>query len=735
MKILKDYFLTNLLLQFFLICLAIEISFAAQNFITITERDGQTTQNYPIQIGRPFIKGEINNYPQAIVNGNPVLTQADVKCRWDDGSVKHAILTFLIPSLQAYNSITVTFHNQIDGNTTGYLNKNQMLDTLFNFDAVIELINNATQTASARNMLQSDAFEYWLKGSVVTSVILADHSSSRLFDMGFDSHRSFRPIFHATFWHSLNKVRLRFIGEITNSEVLQDQIYDLNLLLGSTQPITVYSQDNITHYAASRWTKEFWIGSTPSLISIDHNLEYLAETFFLPNYDMTKMVSPFMLLQGYNSLKFGGSDLFSSGDWQKAMSTAGGRPDIGPFPSWTVQWLYTGDILLKEKCFLNADLAAAWPMHFREGNPSKYFDRNKTIFGIAKILSISDRESIFLPYYDYSYTLPEDRVVFVGSYSNGGWIPDRAHQPAPFFPQYVLSGDYWYLEEMMFWASWSAANTNGAAINYGYGRGPTGAEGGISGDVRAQAWCMRNRAQTAFCIPDTMPEKYYFSTLLEDAIAIWEGERSITNTPFYLNSNWNWGNTYRGGNVSPQHHWWKGAENFVQGQIDPAITEKAASTWEQNFMMFALGRTKELGFPANELVNYLSINIIGQLTDPDYNPYFIASYRIPTVKRSTSQFFQTWADLKTGYKVSYVADPITSFNNTLLDADHGYAIIAISSVAMVAEQPGGQDAWSFIQTQALSAVSLNNNPKWAITPRNIFSSIKPSLPTGLRVEP
>src|SRR5689334_16819511 len=87
-------------------------AYAAVNSLTISEKAGVTTTNYPVQIGRPFVKGEISGFPQALVNGTAVSTQADVKQRWNDGSVKHAIVSFLIPTLSSGSTVTVTFRNQ-----------------------------------------------------------------------------------------------------------------------------------------------------------------------------------------------------------------------------------------------------------------------------------------------------------------------------------------------------------------------------------------------------------------------------------------------------------------------------------------------------------------------------------------------------------------------------------------------------------------------------------------------
>src|SRR5436305_2485053 len=99
----------------------------AVHSIEIHETAGAATRNYPVQIGRPFLQGEIAHFPMAILDGAPVFTQADVKQRWPDGSVKHAILSFLIPELKSGAKVKVTFQDQTGGNNTAILDKNLML--------------------------------------------------------------------------------------------------------------------------------------------------------------------------------------------------------------------------------------------------------------------------------------------------------------------------------------------------------------------------------------------------------------------------------------------------------------------------------------------------------------------------------------------------------------------------------------------------------------------------------
>jgi len=96
-------------------CLSTVGAVDPDNVITLKEREGVAVTDVPVQLGRPFARGEIATHPQALVNGTPVLTQADVKSRWEDGSVKHAILAFVVSEIPANGSMEVTFQAQAEG--------------------------------------------------------------------------------------------------------------------------------------------------------------------------------------------------------------------------------------------------------------------------------------------------------------------------------------------------------------------------------------------------------------------------------------------------------------------------------------------------------------------------------------------------------------------------------------------------------------------------------------------
>jgi len=701
------------------------VMFGVTNSLTISEKGGVSTTNYPIQLGRPFVQGEITNYPQAIVNGTAVATQADVKQRWPDGSVKHAILAFLIPQLGANATVAVTFQNQNLGNNTA-LTLAQMQSVNFDFGAEMQLTDGiTTQTASARNMLNAGSYTSWTSGSIGQTVILADHSVARQFDIGFDSNRAFRPIFHATFWPGINKVRVRFIGEIANSESLEDQTYALSLAVGNANRTQVYSKGSFTQSSNTRWTKEFWIGGAPSPIIINQNLNYLRETKFLPYYDTSITLTSAAITQTCNAWQGASKDIGGPGNWMITMPGGGSRPDIGPYPDWVVNYLYSGNSCMRDAAFGNADLAASWPVHFREGKAGKNILRTDAAnagTGVGRVISLSNRPTFSTNFYPNVGTTAADAITPTGPRTNQGWVYDAAHVPEFGSPLYIITGDFWYLEEMWFVTSMDAA-TNYASQ---YERGPTGAEGGLNHtQLRAMAWELRNRVNSAFISPDGSPEKAYFETLINDAIAAEEGVRNITTTSFNGTPIWSFGRRYAAlasetsfgpsGTIPPQHQFTIGSANFNQSAygLDQTVSSKASSLFEMDYMLYVLGRATEMGYPTNALLSWLAPLYTGMLTDPGFNPFMIDNGRVPTV-RADGTFFTSFADLKTAYDSSWQTRTYLSTGGS----GDGYAAYVNAGVSYITAQPNGLAAWNFMRSHfSQGNAALAALPKWALVPR------------------
>lgn len=702
---------------------------ASGNGIVITEQEGKSTANYPVQMGRAFAKGEIATAPAAMVDGTVVATQADVKLRWDDGSVKYAVIAFLIPQLNAGASVKVNFQNQSNPNNTAPT-ATALLAANYDFDAIISLTNGGvTKSASARTMLQNGDFTYWTKGPIATTIILADHSANRKYDLGFDSYKPFRPIYIATFWPAKNAVTVRYIGEIANTESLEDITYNLNLTLGKTSPKGVYTKSNFTHRAQTRWTKEFSLGAVPSKIAINHNLAYLQTTKLIPAYDTTKQYSSAVLQNAYSGWQSANKDLGDSGTMQKYMGSAGGREDIGMYPAWVVRWFYSGDPRAEEQALGNADLGGAFPMHIREGVSTKYFNRGKTVSALGRVISVAARPTIYLFHPENSGISSQDKINYVGPVTDGGFSPDNAHQPELYSIPYLFTGDYWYLEQLQFWSAWTAATQSGGTDVF-WGRGPTGAEGGMHDQVRGEAWGLRTRMLAAVLSPDGSAEKDYFTTLTNDLLAMWEGERNVTGTGFANNSMWNWGRTvgsaqFPGSQPSPLRAWISGSDRAVaSGGLLSNITSSATAPWEHYFLLSSLGRGQELGFQTAALLSWLGQFLTDQVSDSGYNPNLTAVYQMPVLNTS-GQWFTKWSDVKTGFSSDVLSNPAKVFTDTLQDPD-GYAYYARGAATFLTSSSAGLAAYNSLNQMVGAAPNAwNTDLKWAIQPR-VAVSVTPA---------
>ena len=236
--------------------------------MTYQNVSGALQTGVPMQFGRVFVQGEIANYPQVSVNNVPVAVlrrNVEAGSAFSDGSVKHAIISFVLASVPSNTTYSFTFSNQASCSCGpgAQLTQAAMLGSNFDFDAQIVA---AGATASARAQLMNwdgittsaAVVRYWADGSIATTIILADHTSSAAYDISVNGFNSLRPVFICTFWPTLNKVKVRFVLENSNTTTLQDLAYSVTLTTGNASPGTVYTNSAVPHVAATRWTKSFW---------------------------------------------------------------------------------------------------------------------------------------------------------------------------------------------------------------------------------------------------------------------------------------------------------------------------------------------------------------------------------------------------------------------------------------------------------------------------------------------
>ena len=749
----------------------------AANTVTLSLPSGQAAvTNYPLQIGRAFLQGEIPNMPTFA----GLMTQADVKNRYPDGSVAFAVLSTLVASIPTSSPTVLRI---LDSRAAGAgavagnipLTQSQMLDPSYGFDAQLTAVNGANSgSASARTMLAAGKYTTWTAGPIAQTIILTDDTGFS-YDISLDggASHSLHPRFVATFWPTTKQVQVRLIAENCRTDAAQDLAYTATVTAGTT-PVTVYTTDltgtqatnKKFHWAFTTWTQRFWLnGAPPDQVNVDHNLAYLSSTRFLPNYDPAVAPTATVVANQYTNLWLGKAHniydgIWDAGLWESVMSSPGERQEIGPYPSWAVMWLYSGDWRMRLMSLGMADLAGGFPGHLREAVAGKRLLRTDpagSSTGLGRIMSLTDRKTIVCNHFDYSYTLPGDAVkVLNPTGQSSQWTFDDAHQPAPFFVPYLLTGDPWYLDEMFLWASYTAGLTNGAATGYPYGRGPTGAEGGAAGELRAVGWLLRNRAEAAFIAPDGTPEKTYLTTLVNDALARWEGGLQITGTALDGTAEKNWGlsmgNNYSGNNgpVSykpPTLHGWESAgypdgtdasivNNQNAGIFAPGAAGSFTAPWMQGYALYGLGRAKELGFASGPLLDWTAVWLNGAAAFD--NGRLLALYQMPVEANFKTHppggFLSPWSAVEAALAPAYTAPggglDQDFANRTLADSYLGWLQAPTSYVAV---EPGGSPTWSWYDSHvrqpiAVSAQPQNQEPKWALLPRT-DTNVLPPQPT------
>jgi hypothetical protein len=776
---------------------------AVTNSLTITEKGGVTTANYPVQFGRPFAQGEIAACPRPIINGTPATAwQADVKNRWTvDSTAQYAVVAFLIPSLAANSTVTITFDSQTCANTA--LTQGAMqTDANFAFDATIALTNGTTVTASARTMLDAGSYTAWTSGQVAQTIILADHSNTTTcnghpcsaYDMGLSTYAAdnpFRPIFHATFWPIINKVKLRYIGEIAQTEALADQTYSVALTAGKASPTTVYTQTSFTHGAGQRWTvstnnqsgqtwtvstpggnitvpKDIWIGGTPAPIQINHNLAYLASTKAVYNYDYSITVPESVIGTRYTSwIGNTPSNTVIGGGYNAAcgssglcggMGTPGGRWDIGPFDGWSALWLFTFDLRSQRMSMRNAELAAAWPLHWREGKTAKKITRTTAlgctyqcdVSGVGLPMSVTSRPTIYSPSsgsmanFAYSATVAGDKVTPISAATNTIWKYEQDHLQQYTIVPYLLTGDFWYLEEQQFWAAQSVANGYKAPSS----RWPNGYELNVKNghSPRNFAWNLVARAHAAYFSPDNTPVKSYFEVGMKDAMAFAEGWHNVTGSTLYndpyFRTAWNAGKTsnsdinYSVEGPPPSYHPWDNGS--LQLCDDPGLdctnVYNVMSPWMVNYTIVALGRAAELGYASDALLDYISVWLNGAITNPDYNPWLIGHYRAASLTISTPRTWQatSFSALRSVYLPAHAN--ATSWPQGYANYD-SYAAYAFAASSFTSTRADGAAAWTWLKANAYDVIDWTVNPFWAILPRAAVTPPTPTAPTILDSSP
>lgn len=661
------------------IVLAASVSIATADAITATlvvrNPAAAAARNVPLTFGQVFNKGDIRDGIVARVGAKPAQIEADIKRRYDDGSVRFAVLSLVLEEVPPNGQVQIELANGTAVGGGAAISPKDLLATPF--DAIIRFTfpDGSEKSASARQMLQragADARK-WLSGPIVTEW-LVDGSPT---DAAGKADPDLSVQFQIRAYAGCKSARVSAVVENCWDTWAGNIRYDV-AITGGQDGKAIYQKKDVDHGSLSRWRKVFYWGEAPADVTIDHDLAYLSATGAVPNYDSTLQL-PKRLLD--SEPRSADTDILQPGYLTAYMPTTGGRPEIGPYPGWAAAYLMTMSPRLRQVLLISSDLAGSWPIHLRN---------SKT----RRLLTIDERPDFWLD--ERGKDRPNwqpDRKPRPASAPR--LAPDCAHQPSLAYIPYLLTGDFYYLEEAYFWGNYSLLSQWP-----GPAKSPTRQRdrGLMADQIRGNAWGLRNIADAASIAPDGDPEGSYFQQKIRNNLQFMI-EKMYGPPP--LNSMGFWG----------------------LRTVEDARIQNAANPnwliyvpWETDFLIWSLHHLTELGHPdAAKPRDFLLRARVGALTHaPDFDPRGAAPYRMVVGENMGARvvIYEDWKKLN---------EENAKLGKAELPA-YGGSYSYVLRLAMVCGVDGGfpkaNDALKTLESALPRArENLAAEPAWAIAPR------------------
>ena len=522
---------------------------------------GPAGEPVPVTFGQVFAPGVLardKKLQGATASGATVALQVDVKALHADGSVRHAVVSALVPRpekgkpfalgiVEKPSSLLSGLGDALGGTAGAALPDLAALGA----GASVSLTLDGKRYTATLDRLTALRSPTWLAGPVASEW----HVNAPLRSATGEVHPHLNVRFALRAYGGTARARVDVTVE--NNWAYEPSprnfTYDAEILLNG---VPVYAKPALTHYHHARWRKVFWAGGDPG-VDVRASMQELMASRAVPNYDPAVLVAESALAGLEADWQGPRTEPMGTGAAAPGMPATGGRPDIGLLPAWTAMYVLSSDARAKRVMLGTADLAGSYSAHYRDtrtGLPVSLLDYPyMTILGTPgdTLNPATGKREAFPP------------CAAAGACATPNQH-DVAHQPSLAYLPYLLSGDYYSLEELQFWAMYDVF-----ASNPGYRQNRKGLL--APEQVRGQAWGLRTLAHAAYITPDSHPLKQHFLQILD--------------------SNLDWYNATYSSNPQANR---LGA--IVNGYALGYNEGTGLAPWMDDFFTSAVGHVLELGF-------------------------------------------------------------------------------------------------------------------------------------------
>ena len=653
----------------------------------------------PLTFGQVFAPGDLKRnegLSGRLADGAAVPLQLDVKATHPDGSVRHAVISAVLPAADTGGARSLALalvKDKAGGMRAGTAASAQgLLDAGFTATASAT-IGGQAWTASADKLLRGKP-ALWLDGPLVSEWLVAAPLRN---DKGAE-HPRLSARFAVRWYKTLGKARVDVTIENTWAfqQAPRNETYDAAILVGGKE---VYAKRDLVHFNQARWRKTFWWGEVPA-IHIRHDTAYLIASRALPNYDRSLRISGRALAGLKSEWQGPKTEPMGIGLAIPYMPTTGGRNDIGLLPSWAVIYLLNMDRQSKDATLGTADLAGSWSMHFRDRRTG----RPVSLIDYPYMTRAGHQEDTRNPRTGKLELFPPCS----GDACNTPYTDDIPHQPSFAYLPYLVSGDAYHLEELEFWGMYDVFSSNPGYRDQ--------AKGLLKSDqVRGQAWALRTLGEAAYIAPDDDPLKAHFQQILKHNLDWYNAEytrnRSANKLGFIANG---YAIVYKDGT--------------------------GLAPWQDDFFTQVIGHLDDLGFSeAGPLLRWKATFPILRMTAPGMCWIDGSIYALIVRDSYTSPFYTT---MEQAWKASHGPD-ITALdcNSPALaralqvkpgemtgfsDSPVGFPSNMQPALAYAADAGGeaGREAWRRFMSRSVKP-DYSTAPQFAIVPRKTAAPTAP----------
>ena len=647
-------------------------------------------ENLPFTIGQAFRKGHVPQGSAVIGSG----TDLQVICKnvWPDGSLKFALVSGVVKLAPAspltVKLATTTITSPKSANVIGIAE--------LKASGIAVVIDAKSYGSAIWSGVAWDApFATWVSGPQMSSWIYRK-------TVGTDAH--------LVAWLEVRMYaagNIEILPWIENGYLLVPLPSSKNAVYSfSINGIQRFSQAiNLANHArtvlVSGTALSHWVGNDP-LVVIKHDTAYLQSTRLVPAYRVTKPEQSLFsaLPNTFAPLQQGG--------YPGEMGTAGYHPSIGILPQWDVLYLTSGDERAFRAVIFNAYSSGRYGIHFRDEKTNRPF--------------------LFSSYPNLVLGGKGEGLTGTGASSKEAYTPaatgtvpatwTSTHHPSVGFTAYLVTGRYYFMEEVQFAATIHFLKNTDIVREFGKGILKTNAG---ANTTRGMAWATRTLAQAACATPD------------DDAALRTEFLSSIES------------------NIDYYHRIYVAQPNNPYGFLAPYTDYSGVgdnilmvSTWQQDFVTAAYGYLQDMepsisGPSSTKLAQFFrwkAASVVGRygrtglVTEFPFTeaaPYTIAIAPSDTVDfmGGTGPWYPSWGGIYSATKGGGATNTVAS--NALIGGNFpeagSYWGNSAPALAYAVEHgaPGAREAYARLTGASnwnLLEVGFDNSPEWSVVPRN-----------------